>query len=252
MVEKDNNLEQHPQVDVLLIPMSEDETSQLLALKELIQKNNLEYNSKIVDDNYLIRFLRARKLDLMKTFDMFKKYVEWRKAEDIDNISSFEYKEEYELLSCYPKAFHKTDKFGRPIHYELLGLLDLPKIQKITSFERMLKYNIKKVDYMVNHILPICSKAHGANVSQFINIIDMKNFTYRNISKKAYNYISSDSSNMQNYFPELLGNLYVLNTGIIFNTVWAIIKTFLDERTKKKILFPGKDYLKDLLQIVYF
>ena len=34
--------------------------------------------------NYLIRFLRARKLDVNNTFTMFTDYLEWRKKENID------------------------------------------------------------------------------------------------------------------------------------------------------------------------
>jgi hypothetical protein len=38
------------------------------------------------DDPYLLRFLRARKFDLVKTEKMFTDYINWRKENDVDNI----------------------------------------------------------------------------------------------------------------------------------------------------------------------
>lgn len=242
-IEKDN---------VLMIPMTKDEMAYLEIFKYEIQKANLIYNSSIVDDNYLIRFLRARKLDIKKTMEMFTAYVKWRRDEDIDNISLFDFKEENDVLSIYPRGLHKTDKFGRPIHYELLGTVDIEQLIKVSSLDRLLKYNVKKIDFLINKIFPICSKAYGKNVSQFINILDLKGFSIKLMSKKVYDYIRMDSSNMQNGFPEVLGQLYVLNTGFVFTTCWSLIKGFLDERTKKKVIFPGKNYIVDLAQVVSF
>jgi hypothetical protein len=38
------------------------------------------------DDLYLLRFLRARKFDVDKTYNMFSNFIKWRKENDVDNI----------------------------------------------------------------------------------------------------------------------------------------------------------------------
>jgi len=38
------------------------------------------------DDLYLLRFLRARKFDIDKTFLMFKTFLQWRKDNQVDQI----------------------------------------------------------------------------------------------------------------------------------------------------------------------
>lgn len=38
------------------------------------------------DDLYLLRFLRARKFDLDKTYLMFSNFIKWRKENDVENI----------------------------------------------------------------------------------------------------------------------------------------------------------------------
>ena len=248
-MEKENKIE-NKEIDINLIPRSKEEEDTLIIFKEEIQKDNLKYNSKIVDDNYLLRFLRARKLDLGKSLEMFKKFVEWREKEDIDNISSFSFPEESELLEIYPRGLHKTDKLGRPIHYELLANFNYSEIMKHSSKERLMKYNVKKLSYLYSTIFPICTKAYGGNVHQFINIIDLKGFSMMRMSKKIYDYIKADSAVLQANFPETMGQILVVNCGYVLKGCWAIIKGFLDENTRNKVLFCTS--YKDLNKFVSF
>ena len=38
----------------------------------------------------------------------------------------------------------------------------------------------------------------------------------------------------QNYFPESLGESYIINAGFLFKTMYTIIKAFLDAKTRSK------------------
>ena len=235
-MEKENNIEDK-EIDINVIPRSKEEEDILILFKKDIQKENLQYNTNIVDDNYLLRFLRARKLNGSKALEMFKKFVEWRKKEDIDNISNFSFPEESELLQYYPRGFHKTDKLGRPIHYELLAKMNYNQVQKFTTRDRIVKHNVKKMNHIYTKMLPACSKACGHNVHQVTNIIDLKGFGMMKMTKKVYDYIRADSVVMQANFPETLGNILVVNCGYVLKGAWAIIKGFLDENTRNKVQF---------------
>ncbi len=68
------------------IPMTLDEQKVLSKFHDLLKSKKLEYNTYLIDDSYLIRFLRARKMDLNKTFDMFNNYIKWRNENNIDDI----------------------------------------------------------------------------------------------------------------------------------------------------------------------
>lgn len=48
----------------------------------------------------------------------------------------------------------------------------------------------------------------------------------------------------QDYYPELLFRLYIVNAPVIFRAVWAIIKHYLDEKTRKKVVILKKPKLK--------
>lgn len=44
-----------------------------------------------------------------------------------------------------------------------------------------------------------------------------------------------------------MGQMYIVNAPLIFSGIWALVKGFLDEKTRKKITIAGSKYQKDLL-----
>jgi len=44
--------------------------------------------------------------------------------------------------------------------------------------------------------------------------------------------------------------MFIVNAPMLFTGVWAIIKGFLDEKTRNKIKILGGNYKKDLLEVV--
>lgn len=44
--------------------------------------------------------------------------------------------------------------------------------------------------------------------------------------------------------------MFIVNAPMLFTGVWAIVKGFLDERTRKKIQIKGSSYQKDILELV--
>ena len=51
----------------------------------------------------------------------------------------------------------------------------------------------------------------------------------------AYKLVQHVSVMAQDYYPEALGQLLIINAPWTFATVWSIIKGWLGERTRKKI-----------------
>lgn len=58
----------------------------LIKFKEEILKKNILTDFSLYDNSYLLRFMRARKFDLEKTFLMFQDYIKWRKEKNVDLI----------------------------------------------------------------------------------------------------------------------------------------------------------------------
>jgi hypothetical protein len=58
------------------------------------------------------------------------------------------------------------------------------------------------------------------------------------------------SSIGQNYYPEMLGKMFMINTSSLFSFVWSIIKGLIDEKTRNKITVLKYDYIKHILEYV--
>lgn len=54
----------------------------------------------------------------------------------------------------------------------------------------------------------------------------------------------------QNYYPEILGQMFIINAPFSFKALWSMFKSFVDEKTRKKITIEGSKYKKKLLELV--
>lgn len=67
-------------------PITADENKALAKLKELLIAKKVEFNASKFNDYYLVRFLRARKLEPGKAFEMFSNFLKWRADNKIDDL----------------------------------------------------------------------------------------------------------------------------------------------------------------------
>ncbi len=54
----------------------------------------------------------------------------------------------------------------------------------------------------------------------------------------------------QDYYPEIMGQMFIVNAPMLFTGVWAVVKGFIDEKTRNKIKICGSKYQKELLELV--
>ena len=51
-------------------------------------------------------------------------------------------------------------------------------------------------------------------------------------------------------YPEFLGKLFLINAPFIFSGIWTIIKGWLDEKIRRKIVMLGKNYYNTLAEYI--
>jgi len=79
----------------------------------------------------------------------------------------------------------------------------------------------------------------------------MTNFSVTGMfGKKVKGLVQHASKISQDNYPEQLGQMVICNAPMTFTTIWAVMKGWLDEKTREKIKIKGKDYKKTLLQYV--
>ncbi|KAG5418635.1 SEC14 [Candida metapsilosis] len=212
--------------------------------KELVA---LGYKDRL-DDATLLRFLRARKFDLNLAKKMFIDCENWRQKFGTNTIlKDFHYEEKPIVAKMYPTYYHKTDKDGRPVYYEELGKVDLNKMLKITTQERMLKNLVWEYESMVLYRLPACSRKAGYLVETSCTVLDLYGISISS-AYSVIGYVREASKIGQDYYPERMGKFYLINAPFGFATAFKIFKPFLDPVTVSKIHILGYSYQKELLK----
>ncbi|KAL9107126.1 MAG: hypothetical protein Q9227_007906 [Pyrenula ochraceoflavens] len=204
-----------------------------------------------LDTLTLLRFLRARKFNVEHSKTMFLDCEKWRRDFGTDDlVRTFDYKEKPKVFEYYPQYYHKTDKAspqdGRPIYIEKLGNIDLNAMYKITTGERMLSNLVVEYEKLADPRLPACSRKAGKLLETCCSIMDLKGVGITRVSS-VYGYVKQASAISQNYYPERLGKLYLINAPWGFSQVFNVVKGFLDPVTVQKIHVLGSGYQSELL-----
>jgi len=222
------------------------EDAQVFQLRMMLEQEG--YTERL-DTLTLLRYLRARKFDVNASKKMFVDTENWRKefGGGVDDLTrTFEYKEKKDIFNFYPQYYHKTDKDGRPVYIEHLGKINLVEMQKITTDDRMLQNLVVEYEKLADPRLPACSRKSGYLLETCCSVFDAKGVSLTS-APSVYGYLQMATGISQNYYPERLGKLYIINAPWGFSTVFAVVKRFLDPVTVAKIHILGTGYQKELL-----
>ena len=116
---------------------------------------------------------------------------------------------------------------------------------KITTADRMLQNLVVEYEKLADPRLPACSRKAGSLLETCCSIMDLKGVGLGKASS-VYSYVQRVSVISQNYYPERLGKLYIINAPWGFSTVFSMVKGFLDPVTVQKIHVLGSGYQVEL------
>ena len=219
--------------------------------KGQLKDGNVIENFEIYDDLFLLRFLRARKFDLEKTMEMFKKFLQWRIDMHVDELrESFEMDNLIEIKKLYPHGYHRTDKLGRPVYIELYDKTDVNGLFKVTTEEKMVKYYIKQYERQMKYIFPACSAVVQKPVEQSCTILDANGIGIFSLVGPIKGFVKLASDIGQDYYPEMLGKMTIINVGFLFRAIWSMVKGFIDPKTQSKISLLKSSYKEELLKLI--
>lgn len=205
-----------------------------------------------VDDKCsLLRFLKARQWDVDKAMVMYLKMSNWRKEHDVDGLyDTYEFPELDQVIPFYPHFYYMVDKFGRPVYIELVGKIDCAKLLTVTTEKRLLDYHIYTWERFHKQLMPACSVLANRPICTASVILDLAGLGIMSFSLVAQRLLSALAQIDQDYYPESLGVMFIINTPFIFKTVWAFVNPMLEERTRKKIHVLGTDYINHLKEVI--
>ncbi|OJA08807.1 hypothetical protein AZE42_01308, partial [Rhizopogon vesiculosus] len=208
------------------------------------------------DDATLLRFLRARKFNLNESKTMLQNCQHWRKTVGGDGIDAlyrrldpYDYPERAEVFKSWSMYFHKTDKKGRPVNIQFFGGLNLPQLYKHITPQKHWEAIVVNAESLTREVLPAASRAAGKRIDQGVVIVDLKGFglsqfwQVRSLAQASFQ-ISQD------YFPETMGQLLIINAPSSFAFIWGMIKPWLAKETVEKVDILSSNYREVLLEVI--
>ncbi|RYP81766.1 hypothetical protein DL770_005823 [Monosporascus sp. CRB-9-2] len=243
--------------------LSEEQIAQVHQLRMQLES---EGYTKRLDTLTLLRFLRARKFDVNLAKQMFVNAEKWRaeltfadgktpimpygqkinldeELADWDKDRSLRTK----VAPYYPQYYHKTDKDGRPVYIEQLGKVDRKKLEAMgVKGDHMLTNLAVEYERMADPRLPACSRKAGYLLETSCTIMDLKGVGL--FQANAVKDLVRETSKMsQDYYPERMGRMYMINAGRFISALFSWAKSFLDPVTQEKIHVISGDGKAELL-----
>lgn len=199
----------------------------------------------------ILRFCRARKFNFKKIIEMLDKHLLWFEENKVAELGSMDMSKYNRLREIYVHGYYHTDKLGRPVYIERTKLMQTTVCFAEFKEQELIEYHIQGYERLINVIMPACSKAAGKRVEQNLTIMDFNGvnaFTLFVGKTKVFVKLAADIA--QDHYPEILGDMYIINTGYLFSGLWALVKPWIDPKTQKKIVIKSGDGKKELLELV--
>ncbi|MBW02621.1 SEC14-like protein 2, partial [Eschrichtius robustus] len=188
------------------------------------------------DDYFLLRWLRARSFDLQKSEAMLRKHVEVRKQKDIDNIMSWQPPEVVQQYLSGGMCGYDLD--GCPIWYDIIGPLDAKGLLLSATKQDLVKTKMRDCELLLRECACQTEKT-GKKIETITLIYDCEGLGLKHLWKPAVEAYGEFLCMFEENYPETLKRLFVIKAPKLFPVAYNLIKPFLSEDTRKKIMVLG-------------
>jgi hypothetical protein len=196
-------------------------------------------------DAHLHRFLRARKGDINKAAELFLLRLHWLRTFGVDDLAQIHpMPYNHQISTIIPHSWHRCDREGRPIYIQKTGILNAKDFVGRISDNKLALTHIHFMAEMTELFAENSAK-FGRNVEQSIHIIDLKGVGLGH--RKPIKFFAITAYIDQNFYPEQLKAIYMINSPSFFPIFWRMCKVFLDPVTQEKIKVLGANYQETLL-----
>lgn len=216
-----------------------------------IFKKDLEEFPEINTDWYLLRYLRSRNCDLKKASTMFGKFLEFRKKNKPNIVKNHIFDRD-KIKSIYFRGLYNIGKDGCPIIIEKTGKSKIIELLNYLNEDDLDDFFIQIYERLFYIIFPICSSKAKKRIDKVHVILDLRGIKIRklfNPNSKFKKFLKNFVHFTQNYYPEIMNKMIIVNAPRIFSFFWSFVKKFLDKSTSDKIKICSGSGIKEILKI---
>mmetsp|Transcript_1749 Transcript_1749/g.2739 ORF Transcript_1749/g.2739 Transcript_1749/m.2739 type:complete len:405 (+) Transcript_1749:46-1260(+) len=234
------------------MPSTDDKQRDAAVLAQFRDAISPELLSALQESDCM-RFIRARKYDVAKAAEMAENWWKWYHTPIAgqDNVTPANclrdpYPMEHIRQRLTPHSNVGVDKEGRPIYWEMTGLIStrFAELSKYFSVDELQFLHIRQQELMMKRLEYLSAKS-GKSIEKVVCVMNLKDLVY-SLDTQALKAFHLTLVIDQNYYPERLQYLFMINAPWFFTATWAMVRTWLDPVTADKIKIVGSDYLSTL------
>ncbi|CAK4084431.1 unnamed protein product [Aphanomyces euteiches] len=185
----------------------------------------------------LARAYRSEKLQkrrMAKTVNEAKRILDWRREQKADEILSVTLENTQLFKQCWPSTICGEDSYGHVVSVERAVDIDIAKLQANFTLDEVISHRVQYLERLQVE-MQAASTRNGRRIYKHICIFDLSGVGLKHIAPKVINYFQPIFSLGQQYYPESLHRLYLINAPFVFWGAWKVIQTFIDPETRDKI-----------------
>ncbi|CAH1232412.1 SEC14L2 [Branchiostoma lanceolatum] len=162
-----------------------------------------------MDDQYLSRWLRARRYKIDKAEKMYREHLTYRKKMDVDNLKK-NFKIPEVLDKFFPAGgFCGEDRDGGLVFYQVFGRLDVHGMMRSVKILDVIKFQICMLE-MVEDTLTAHSAKTGKQAFGMTVVYDLYNFGMQHLSKPVAEAFVQFLKMFEANYPEILKKVIVV------------------------------------------
>ncbi|NXY13397.1 S14L2 protein, partial [Atrichornis clamosus] len=201
------------------------------------------------DDYFLLKWLRARCFDLPKAEAMLRKVRGalgfWGDPAVLPTGSLWH--GPYLVIRKYMSGgMCGYDREGSPVWYEIIGPLDAKGLLFSASKQDLLKNKFRDCEVLRNECEQQTQKL-GKKIEMVMMVYDCEGLGLKHLWKPAVDTYGELLSMFEENYPESLKRLFIVKAPKIFPVAYNLVKHFLSEDTRKKVVVLGSNW-KEVLQ----
>uniref|UniRef100_A0AAX7VUP2 CRAL-TRIO domain-containing protein n=1 Tax=Astatotilapia calliptera TaxID=8154 RepID=A0AAX7VUP2_ASTCA len=208
-------------------------------------------------DHYLLRWLRARSFNVHKAESMIRKHVVFREQMKVDTILS-DWKPPEVIEKYVSGGMCGYDREGSPVWYDVIGPLDPKGLLMSATKQDFLKTKIQNTE-MLRQECQKQSEKLGKYIESITLIYDCEGLGLKHIWKPAIETYGEILTMFEDNYPEGLKRVFLIKAPKMFPVAYNLIKHFLCEETRRKIIVLGSNWQEvlrehidpDQLPVVY-